>query len=151
MFSPPEMPHCAKKVIFVGIVFLVIFLVAIFLCFGWFWVPKSFQKRKDGTPFWSSKPFFLRSLRFFSIFPAKISKFVRIRPKSIENSIKFNLNSTENPKPDSPIFPKVHTHHYLTNPQKKWAGGVSALPLQLMKFMVGDSAKIQKKTKIKEI
>ena len=49
------------------------------------------------------KTLFLRSLRFFSIFPAKIWKNVEIRPKSSENPKKFNLNSIENPKPDSPL------------------------------------------------
>ena len=40
-------------------------------------------------------------------------------------------NSIKNPLPGSPIFPKVYTHHYLTNPpNQKGAGGGSALPLQ---------------------
>ena len=40
--------------------------------------------------------------------------------------MKFDLNSIGSPMPGSPIFPKVHTHHYLTNPpSQKGAGGGS--------------------------
>ena len=142
MLFPPKTPNCANKVILGRVVFFAIFWVAIFPVFGRIWSQNGVLGKNNFRPtftlfrpFWRSKPFFWGRRLFYRFFSQKDRKNAKIRSESIENPIEFDPNLIENPMPGSPIFPKVRTHHYLTNPpNQKGAGGGSALPLQFDDF-----------------
>ena len=121
MFFLCKTPNCANKVILGRVVFLAIFWVAIFPVFGEIWSQNWVLGKKNVRPtftlfrpFWRSKPFFCGRRLFYRFFSQKDQKNAKIRSESTENTIEFDPNSSENSMPGS-----------------KWAGGGSALPLQL--------------------